>query len=163
LEQFLLNSDFRVIRNKVRVLEVMGIGSINERMIADANLELERLEIDNDEEVMDLGQLVNRGVITRDGFKYLVFRNIKNPENMQRIIDLRVRLGEREWPVIVTDSKLSGAENRTGNVAYLRVCRKYNYELQKADDMSQEGDYIWVDDVSVRDCNIDCRNVKIQE
>jgi len=33
LEQFLLNSDFRVIRNKVRVLEVMGIGSI-ERMIS---------------------------------------------------------------------------------------------------------------------------------
>jgi len=64
LEQFLLNSDFRVIRNKVRVLEVMSIGSINERVIADADLELERLEIDNGEEVMDLGQLVNRGIIT---------------------------------------------------------------------------------------------------
>jgi len=68
------------------VLEVMGIGSINERVMADADLELERLEIDNGEEVMDLGQLVNRGVITG---RWVYQKH----ESMQRIVDLRVRLG----------------------------------------------------------------------
>jgi len=76
-------NNWNALRKKVRALEVSGIGRIDER-ITDANLgelKMERLQIFevyvNKEEVMDLDQLARRGIVTRKGFKYLVFKSIK--------------------------------------------------------------------------------------
>jgi len=126
LEGFLLNDRnrnvFRNKINKVRVLEVTGIGNIDGG-IMDADLKslkLERLQINmkgNEEEVIGLDQLVGRGVITRAGFKYLVFRNIQD-RNRQEILKLRNKLGTGRWPVILMSSE---------NTDYVRVCRGSNY------------------------------------
>jgi len=129
LEGFLMNGDFRMLRNKVRVLEVTGIGRIEEMADADLkSLKLERLQIDmfgHEDAVLNLDQLVNKGVITRDGFKYLIFRNIENPKNKLEIVDLRYKLGERKWPVMIMNFKPPG----TANADYSRVCREYYCEL----------------------------------
>jgi len=130
LEGLLSSPDFGALKNKLRVLEVSGIGSIGEK-IANADLKslkLERLQIemrDNDKDVIDLDQLVRRGIIMRDGFKYLVFRDIDNPENRKRIVDLRHKLGERKWPVIVTNFDPPGTENKD----FTRICNEYYFEL----------------------------------
>jgi len=131
LEGFLLSEDFSVLRSRLRVLEVSGIGSIIGEKITDANLEslrLERLYIFRayftEEDVMNLDQLIKRDVITRDGFKYLVFKNIHHKDR-RRIVDLRNRLGEREWPVVLTSFRPQGAENKD----FTRICWGYFYEL----------------------------------
>jgi len=130
LEGFLMNGDFRMLRNKVRVLEVTGIGRIEEMADADLkSLKLERLQIDmfgHEDAVLNLDQLVNKGVITRDGFKYLIFRNIENPKNKLEIVDLRYKLGERKWPVMIMNFKPPG----TANADYSRVCKRRYYELR---------------------------------
>jgi len=130
LEEFLLNEDFRSFRDRVRVLGVSSIGNLD-RGIANVDLrslELDRLHINRHnkgkEDVMNLDQLVSRGIITGKYFKYLVFKNIHHKDR-RRIVDLRNRLGEREWPVVLTSFKPQGAEN----VDYSRVCWGYFYEL----------------------------------
>jgi len=129
LEGFLLNGDFRMLRNKVRVLEVTGIGRIDERIVDLESLKLERLQIDHENEnaVLNLDQLVRKGIVTRDGFRYLVFRHIRSPKNELEIVDLRYRLGERELPVMIMNFKPPGC---TENVDYSRVCKRRYYELR---------------------------------
>jgi len=131
LEALLLDDDFRTFRNKVKILEVSSVGSIDER-VADADLE--GLELDSlfinrrnevREEAMNLDQLVNRGIITGQYFKYLVFYSI-HPENVPEILDLREMLGKRTWPAILTNFEPSVS---TENVDYSRVCGGYFYEL----------------------------------
>jgi len=132
LEEFLMNGGFRELRNmvRVRVLEVSGIGRIEEMADVDLNsLRIERLQIDmfdHENAVLNLDQLMNRGVITRDGFKYLVFKNINKPENKLEIFDLRYKLGERVRVMVLTDFEPPGS---TENVDYSRVCGEYYYEL----------------------------------
>jgi len=109
LEGFLLNENFRAFRNRLRVLEVTGIGSIDEK-ITDAvlkSLKIEKLQINmkGNEEVMNLDQLISRGIITRKGFKFLVFKNINNPDNKPRIEALQNKLKTETWPVILTELK----------------------------------------------------------
>jgi len=139
LEGFLLNEDFRAFRDRVRVLEVSSVGSIDGRITdADlAGLRIERLCINKrnkgGEEVMNLGQLVDRDIITGRHFKYLVFSSIHSKngseivysKNVSEIVDLRNMLGKRTWPVILTSFEPPG----TANVDYSRVCRGYLYEL----------------------------------
>jgi len=128
LEELLLDDDFRAFRDKLRVLEVSSVGNIES--VADADLrslELDRLHIRalyGNGAVMDFGQLVSRGIITGKYFKYLVFMN-NHHKNKQGLVDLRNRLGEREWPVVLTSFKPPGAEN----VDYSCVCCGCFYEL----------------------------------
>jgi len=139
LDEFLLNERFIPFKSKVRALEMPSIGNLDER-ITDANLESLRLErlyifraypeegvmnLGQPVDVMNLDQLVRMGVITRKGFRYLVFKNI-NYNNMQGVVDLRYRLGERGWPVILTDFEPPGS---TENVDYTRACKKRYFEL----------------------------------
>jgi len=116
LEEFLLNEYFRVLRNKLKVLEVTSVGSINSITDADLkSLRIERLHInmqgnDNREAVTDLDQLVNRDVITRKGFRCLFFKNV-NSRNIQEVVDLRYKLGTERWPAILTNFRPSGVIN----------------------------------------------------
>jgi len=132
LEQFLLNEDFRVFRNKLRVLEVSSIGNLYNESISDADfmsLKIERLHIDiynNEEEVMDFDQLMNRSVVTRKGFKYLIFKKIHNSENRKRIVNLRNKMRAEVLPAILTDFKLSGIGN-IENVNYSCASGGYVY------------------------------------
>jgi len=130
LEELLLDDDFRAFRDKLRVLEVSSVGNLHNKKITNADLtslELDRLQIKayyRKEAMMDFVQLVDRGVIDGKYFKYLVFKSIHH-RYRQRIVDLRNRLGEREWPVVLTSFKPPDAEN----VDYSEVCWGCFYEL----------------------------------
>jgi len=129
LEEFLLNEDSWVLRSRLRVLEVTGIGSIEN--VTDNNLrslKIERLCIngrdDENVKMTNLDQLMNRGIIAWRHFKYLVFKNIHSAYR-QRILDLRNKLGGREWPVVLTNFEPPG----TVNVDFTRICTGTHYEL----------------------------------
>jgi len=132
LEEFLAGDDFKALRAKLRVLEVTNVGDLHNEKITDADLrdlKMERLCINTrcGNKIMGVDQLLNRGIITRKGFKYLVFKNI-HPKNAHEIISLQNHLGAREWPVIITDFKPAlGREN--ADCAYIRHPYFY-YELR---------------------------------
>jgi len=115
LEGFLAYHDFGALKDKLRALEVYGFGDLRNGQITNADLrdlKIESLYINglDREEAMDFDQLIDRGIITRDGFKYLVFRSI-HESNRPGIVALRKRLGARQLPVIVTDFNPPGGEN----------------------------------------------------
>jgi len=114
LEKFLLREDFGVLKNKLFVLEVPGLGNLRNEAITDESLKslkLERLHIIDvhgyKEEEMDLEQLVDRGIITRKSFRYLVFKKMVD---LQGVVNLRYKLGAG-WPLIVTSFKPPGVAN----------------------------------------------------
>jgi len=117
LEWFLVNR-YKALKDKSRTLTAYGIGNLNSNEItADLlnELEIERLDICivDENDMSDLNQLVERGVITRDGFKYLVFTNLRR-DCIPRIIGLWERLKQMElrtWPVIITNFRPTGTEN----------------------------------------------------
>jgi len=129
LEKILIDDDFRTFRDRVSVLEVSSIGSIERIAGADLkDLELDRLCInkrnEGREEAMNLDQLIKRDIITRDGFKYLTFIDIHS-ENVPEIVDLRNMLGKRAWPVILTNFEPSVTKNKD----YTRICGGCLYML----------------------------------
>jgi len=129
LENFLANDDYKEIRDKLKVLEVSSVGDLRNEKITDAKLKslrMEELHVRTyfREEVMDMNQLVSSGIITRDGFKHLVFQNI-HYRNTQGIIALQNSLRQRESPAIITDFEPLGREN----VDYTRICHHNFYEL----------------------------------
>jgi len=117
LEMFFLSSGYRIIRDKLRALVVYKIGNLHNEKITDTDLrslKIETLHIDMhhycDDKRTDFNQLISRGIVTRNGFKYLVFSNIDDRDR-QGIVALRDELRGREWPVILTDFEPPGTEN----------------------------------------------------
>jgi len=118
LERFLLNiykplmtgegkSSSDNLRSKLKMVAVTYLGNLSSEVISDellGDLGLERLIVSIDRKKdIDLSSLVKRGIITRNGFRYLVISHV-NEMNIQCVVDLkRLMGGEREWPVLFTD------------------------------------------------------------
>jgi len=113
LEKFLL-SIYRPLmtgegnlRSKLKMVAVTNLGNLSSEVISDellGDLGLERLIVSIDRKKdIDLSNLVRRGIITRNGFRYLVIGHV-NEKNIQCVVNLkRLMGGKREWPVLFTD------------------------------------------------------------
>jgi len=74
------------------------------------DLRIESLQIDSptEDDMMNLHQLIYRGLITREGFKFLIFTNL-NEKYMPGIIGLRDRLRQmKQAGALKGDGKLRG-------------------------------------------------------
>jgi len=95
------------LRSKLKTLAVTYLGNLSSEVISDellGDLGLERLIVSIDRKKdIDLSNLVRRGIITRNGFRYLVIGHV-NEKNIQCVVNLkRLMGGKREWPVLFTD------------------------------------------------------------
>jgi len=134
LEKYIAKGYFKQPKSKLKVLSVAGMGDLSEEKISAelmgeflSESKLERLYIDiKAKDTLDnLDRLMDRGIITGDGFRYLVFTNdldffaYIHPANlpreyMPRIINLKERLkmsGFKHWPAIITDFKPADLES----------------------------------------------------
>jgi len=125
LSEFLVTDFFKTVKSKLNTLEVSGIGNLKDIRITKellSGLRLERLEINLvSREIINMEQL--RDIITRDGFKILIFRNVHL--QIDSIIDLKNSLGARKWPVILTDFE----PDRIGMWKYYAHACGFFYEI----------------------------------
>jgi len=127
LESFLVNH-YRHLngnsKNKLKALEVSGVGNLGNSMITSdllSDLSLERLHVDIKEcnDMAGLNQLVDKGIITRAGFKYLIISGESLDASLHRecfskITELRNTLQKMklmQWPTVVTSIEPTGIEN----------------------------------------------------
>jgi len=118
LGEFFLNENFGMLKDKLKAIGVRRVGNLDMALATDllSGLKVQRIHID--EADADIVQLRESGIITRAGFKYLVFTQYDNYESASRIADLRASLGIRTWPIFVAKSQPSSFLN----VDYTRVC-----------------------------------------
>jgi len=126
LEKFLVQHQY--LNGKLKRLGVRTIGNLSSGMVADGQLtglRLESLRIGVwDKDMSNLSQL--RSIITGEGFKYLILTNVYNAQNIKKVVDLKNSLGERQWPVIITDAMPPGCEKKDFSVIGESYC---HYEL----------------------------------
>jgi len=129
LEEFLLDGNFGIFRDKLRVLEVSSVGSLERIAYADlASHRIETLYIGMRDyhmggELMSLCYFMHSGIMAGEYFKYLVFTGVHNHLHILAIIVDMLR--KRTRPIMLTNLEPLGAIN----MDYLRVCGGCFYEL----------------------------------
>jgi len=124
LEELLKKDYFRLLKDKLTVLGVCGIGNLSEEkmpgggisddILSGTRIERLNIAIKEGDRPSDLNRLADRGL------KYLFFHEV-NGANVQKIIDLKKSLGTRKWPVIIANFEPQGAD-------YARIGKRF-YEI----------------------------------